>query len=74
MIEEFYCSKIQSLPGPHFERKNMEPEADKKLPVSEVMTKIRASDPVNWIQLPLDESIFYYPLQIRGLGRDGFEQ
>ena len=61
MIEEFYCSKLQSLPDPHFEKKNMEPEAEVKLPVSEVMMKIRASVPINWIQLPLDESIFYSP-------------
>ena len=46
MTEEFYCSKIQSVPGPHFEKRKMEPEVDEKLPVSEVMTKIRSSDPV----------------------------
>ena len=62
MMEEIYCSKIQSLPGPHFERKNMEPDAGEKLPVSEVMTKIRASDPVSGFDLPLDEFIFYSPL------------
>ena len=62
LIEEFYCSEIQSLPGPYFEKKNMEPEVDEKLPVSEVMTKIRASDPVSGFDLPLDEFIFYSPL------------